>query len=1108
MVKGGIQRHKSAAAGIVDRSKSLGLESVKQGVPIASISESPSRALAKKTAETLEDPKLDEKMRLVKQILVEDGLCPLHLVQKEVFYYFNNLGLDPTYFITLDQTAIANHILTLYSAKSFSKLSDTPFGIDVRREQKHKALYICNSTPPASAEDQTLPPSYEIERRIEVRYLHEEMSWENQAANDPQVAAVAKNSSMLNRMAKTKQRTMSLLLGKKIKKEKSAGDSSATDDEVKHRPVKTRDLFRVQCYRSQNPVSENAELYLWFFFVEKASFLADAPEHDPENLALKENRSLNQIGNTAMIGSLSANLKTLYEGMLARAEKGLGPVIEVIPEDKGVYRLVVCYRSDSSQGYFSTLTNIVKAHKTISVRKELDPLYGFNFVSLFLQPEDSQRNWAKHITEDASLLYCIPTTPFSYLFHFGELSAFEVTYCYCAQLFIFYFCGRQTDHEEADYKFLEERLNDESSRSKLHTIIRSHQLTAWSENRIRESMIRNKDHMKDLYAHFEATSGPPQRASFDHVKTDAEIKALIAKIDDDFDQQVLNACYSFNINTRKTNMWRKNKSSLVFEIDPQCIAKETRRYPVTPFCILMIVGSDFRGFHVRFSDISRGGVRLIKSNSEAEWQRNAAELFFENYSLALTQNKKNKDIPEGGSKGVILTKIRQTDLHTPFARYMDSILDMLSPDPDAVSVKPQGEPAKEDMIFIGPDENTAELMDWAALYARQRKLKTWKAFTTGKSASIGGIPHDVYGMTTRGVHQYVLGALDKLGLKEEEVTKCQTGGPDGDLGSNEILISKDRTISIVDGSGVLYDPAGLNRDELVRLAKGRKTVSNFDRKFLSKKGFLVLCEQKNVTLPDGSVVEDGIKFRNSFHLHPLFTADVFVPCGGRPAAVNMGNIEQFVRVRGEDGSSKRRFTLVVEGANLFITQDARLVLERHGVTLFKDASANKGGVTSSSCEVLAALALNDEEFSQTMCSTEGRLPEFYQGYAIEVQAKIESNARREFDCLWAEKQRTNIPISTIGDTLSAKINDLATSIRGSPLLFDDVPLRNLVLSRAVPPLLVKFVGGVGNLVKRVPDAYTRWIFAAYLASDYVYTCGLNTTEFTFMTYVNGLKSAQ
>lgn len=61
------------------------------------------------------------------------------------------------------------------------------------------------------------------------------------------------------------------------------------------------------------------------------------------------------------------------------------------------------------------------------------------------------------------------------------------------------------------------------------------------------------------------------------------------------------------------------------------------------------------------------------------------------------------------------------------------------------------------------------------------------------------------------MHQYVLGVLEKVGLDEETVTKLQTGGPDGDLGSNEIKISHDKTIAVVDGSGVLYDPHGINR---------------------------------------------------------------------------------------------------------------------------------------------------------------------------------------------------------------------------------------------------------------------------------------------------------
>lgn len=99
-------------------------------------------------------------------------------------------------------------------------------------------------------------------------------------------------------------------------------------------------------------------------------------------------------------------------------------------------------------------------------------------------------------------------------------------------------------------------------------------------------------------------------------------------------------------------------------------------------------------------------------------------------------------------------------------------------------------------MFFGPDEGTAEYVDWASAHARKRGASFWKAFTTGKSPSFGGIPHDHFGMTTRSVHQYVIGLYRKFGLIEDQITKFQTGGPDGDLGSNEIKISKDKTIGI------------------------------------------------------------------------------------------------------------------------------------------------------------------------------------------------------------------------------------------------------------------------------------------------------------------------
>jgi NAD-specific glutamate dehydrogenase len=67
--------------------------------------------------------------------------------------------------------------------------------------------------------------------------------------------------------------------------------------------------------------------------------------------------------------------------------------------------------------------------------------------------------------------------------------------------------------------------------------------------------------------------------------------------------------------------------------------------------------------------------------------------------------------------------------------------------------------------------------------------------------------------------------------------------------TDEILLSSDKTIAVIDGSGVLADPAGINREELVRLAKLRVPVEKFDKSKLSKDGYLVRVEEQDVKLP-------------------------------------------------------------------------------------------------------------------------------------------------------------------------------------------------------------------------------------------------------------------
>lgn len=173
--------------------------------------------------------------------------------------------------------------------------------------------------------------------------------------------------------------------------------------------------------------------------------------------------------------------------------------------------------------------------------------------------------------------------------------------------------------------------------------------------------------------------------------------------------------------------------------------------------------------------------------------------------------------------------------------------------------------------------------------------------------------------------------------------------------------------------------------------------------------------------------------------------DIFVPCGGRPESVALSNVDQLL----QDG--KPRFKIVVEGANLFFTQNARLVLEEKGVIIFKDSSANKGGVTSSSLEVFSALALSDDEFSEKMMVKE-QMPEFHKKYIADVHHKIEENARLEFESIWREHEKTGTPRCVLSDELSKKINDLNDQIQNSPL-WDNEKLRTRILSEACPKVL-------------------------------------------------------
>ncbi|KAK2628461.1 hypothetical protein QTJ16_001564 [Diplocarpon rosae] len=971
----------------------------------------------------------------VREKLESSSWIPEPLIDAQIEWFYNELGIDDVYFEMESVDAIVSNIVSLYAAKiaAFAR-EDRVQEIKLDMEASDHAIYIDTSEPGVTNLD---GPRYE--QRLEKKYL----------------------------------------------------DSSSNN------------IFRVETFRSPTNLAGTApsKTTVRCYFVYQCQFVDSNPSPQETRLEI--------ISDRLFLAKATRNTREIYQDVIELAVSRTGPVIEVFDiEGSKEKRLVVAFRRRTAAGMFSALSDLYHYYGVTSSRKYVEQFSnGITVICVYLKPTpnmDTKVDFPPleasihQITKEISLLYCIPQNKFQPLFASGRLSLQETTYAHCLLVFVQHFLNRLG----SEYGSLISALDSSNSAhaellSKIKKRLRTQTFTA---GYIHEIISMYPELIRSLYASFantHLTLAPgfdedtvPPTPSRD-VLSDNELKELITKtVSNEHEDLVMTAFRTFNNALQKTNFYTPTKVALSFRLDPSFLP--AIEYPQPLFGMFLVVSSESRGFHLRFRDIARGGIRIVKSRNKEAYAINARSMFDENYGLANTQQRKNKDIPEGGSKGVILLDAAHQDKGcVAFEKYIDSIMDLLlKPDSPGIKNPIVDLYGKQEIIFMGPDENTADLVDWATEHARKRGAPWWKSFFTGKSPKLGGIPHDAYGMTTLSVREFVKGIYRKLELEPSKVRKMQTGGPDGDLGSNEILLSNEKYTSIVDGSGVLVDPNGINHDELIRLAKARAMISQFDISKLSNVGYRVLVDENNVKLPNGEVIDNGTLFRNTFHLRETGLTDSFVPCGGRPESIDLASVSKLIK------KGKSTIPYIVEGANLFITQDAKLRLEEAGCILFKDASANKGGVTSSSLEVLASLSFDDAGFVENMCvGSDGKAPEFYQAYVKEVQAKIKDNARLEFEAIWREHKQSKIPRSTLSDTLSIAITKLDEELQKTEL-WKDVKLRNSVLEDALPKLLLEKIG-LKLIIERVPDSYLRAIFGSYLASRFVYEFGSSPSQFAF-----------
>jgi glutamate dehydrogenase len=519
--------------------------------------------------------------------------------------------------------------------------------------------------------------------------------------------------------------------------------------------------------------------------------------------------------------------------------------------------------------------------------------------------------------------------------------------------------------------------------------------------------------------------------------------------------------------TLKTNYFVPGRYALALRLAPALIMRAAPG-PQIPYGVFWVHGRGFNAFHVRFRDTARGGVRVVRPASVEQHLREGERHFDEAYGLAWAQELKNKDIPEGGAKAVLL--VHPARDVTPCVRaFTDAVLDLITADP-ATRAAVVDRLGQAEAIYLGPDENiTPSHIKWIVARAKDRGYAAPTALMSSKPDA--GINHKEFGVTSEGLNVFLEVALRAIGIdpRRQAFTLKLTGGPDGDVAGNQIKIAirefgeRVKIVGIADGLGCAEDPRGLDPRELLRLVGENRPIVAFDRARLSPEGRLASAADP-----------EGARLRND--LHNRVVSDVFVPAGGRPETINGANWMRFVQADGRPASR-----LIVEGANLFLTEEARRKLFDAGVVVIKDSSANKGGVICSSYEVLACLLLSESELL-------GVKPLFVE----QVLERLRRAARLEAELLFeAHRHRPATPHFEISILLSLEINRVAGALmaRFPNLERDHVSLVRETVLAYLPPVLADAAGE--RVWSRLPPSYLAQLVCTSIAAGLVYREGLD-----------------
>jgi glutamate dehydrogenase len=561
---------------------------------------------------------------------------------------------------------------------------------------------------------------------------------------------------------------------------------------------------------------------------------------------------------------------------------------------------------------------------------------------------------------------------------------------------------------------------------------------------------------------------------------------------DEFRRSLFQVALTFIKRTLKTNFFVDEKHALAFRLDPAYLEDLGPTFtadlpPERPFRVTFFAARYGLGYHVGFADIARGGWRTIFADTRDDYVTVANSLFRENYVLAHTQHLKNKDIYEGGSKMVVVVHVpgrrlpaaQGPLLHKVQRAFINAFLDVfvteggVARDPRVVDHYREDEP-----IELGPDENMHDVM-----IEEIARISVRRGYLLGAgvmSSKRVGINHKEFGVTSTGVMAFAEIAMGERGvaLRTDRFSVKFTGGPNGDVAGNAMRLLLERCPGaairlIVDGTGALVDLAGLDREALSRIVL-QADAEAFDASRLHPGGFVLYRNQRRadglrqlhrrVEMTAAGLREDWVTLDE---FHQEFNTLLF-------ETIDAGNWKQFL---GPDGTPSAG--VVVEGANSFITPEARQRLQEAGVVLLRDASANKCGVISSSYEIIGNLLLDEPEFMAHKAA-----------YVRDVLEILERRATDEARLIFKRHREAGgaRSFTAISEGLSVEINQhkarLFRFFQAHPGVQLEPPYLAALLAHL--PRLVRETPAFRERVRRLPSKYRSAILAAEIATTMVY----------------------